>query len=68
MKTFRQTAGCPLGLPATRWMAEIGTFLLRTETELILKSRWVHPQRLLTEGFTFNHPHHKTAIQNLAKI
>ena len=55
MRRFRAFAGMPIGLPATKWMAEIGAFLLGTETELILKSRWVVPTRLLEHGFVFNH-------------
>lgn len=42
-----------MGLPATEWMLEIGAFLLRTETELILKSRRVVPGLLAKRGFTF---------------
>jgi uncharacterized protein len=45
-----------LSLPTTRWMLEIGTFLLRTESELVLKSRRVVPGRLLEAGFTFQYP------------
>ncbi|BDS08963.1 NAD-dependent epimerase [Oceaniferula spumae] len=56
MRRFRKLAGRSIGLPASKWMAEIGAFLLRTETELILKSRWVVPTRLLEHGFVFNHP------------
>jgi len=56
MQRFRKLAGMPFGLPATRWMAELGAFLLRTETELILKSRWVVPTRLLENGFVFKYP------------
>ena len=56
MRRFRDLAGMPIGLPATKWMAEIGAFLLRTETELILKSRWVVPTRLQEHGFVFRHP------------
>jgi hypothetical protein len=37
-------------------MLEIGTFFMRTETELVLKSRWVVPTRLLAEGFQFEDP------------
>ena len=47
MKRMRKHVGMPIGLPATKWMAEIGAFLLRTETELILKSRWVVPTNCL---------------------
>ena len=56
MRRFRKLAGRSLGLPATAWMAEIGAFFLRTETELILKSRWVVPTRLLENGFVFKYP------------
>jgi len=42
-----------IGLPATKWMVEIGAFFMRTDTELVLKSRWVVPKRLLDAGFTF---------------
>jgi NAD dependent epimerase/dehydratase family enzyme len=45
-----------VGLPATRWMAKIGAFVLRSDTELLLKSRRVVPDRLLDAGFTFVHP------------
>lgn len=65
MRLFRQAAGCPLGLPATRWMLEIGAVLLRTETELIVKSRRVIPRRLLDEGFTFHYPTLPEAISHL---
>ena len=56
MCRFRKLAGRSFGLPATQWMAEIGAFFLRTETELILKSRWVVPSRLLDHGFEFQYP------------
>ena len=56
MRTLREAWGQRMGLPATKWMLEIGTFFLRTETELILKSRRVVPRRLLQSGFTFQFP------------
>lgn len=55
MQHARKAAGICFGLPATKWMLEIGAFFLRTETELILKSRWVVPTRLLEEGFNFRY-------------
>ena len=55
MRLVRASVGARAGLPATRWMLELGAFVLRTETELILKSRWVQPTRLLEEGFKFEH-------------
>lgn len=56
MRALRHAWGMPVGLPATKWMLEIGTFVLRTETELVLKSRRVVPGRLLDAGFVFEHP------------
>ena len=56
MRCVRQSVGTKFGLPASQWMLEIGAFFMRTETELILKSRWVLPTRLLAEGFTHQHP------------
>jgi len=53
MKKIRTAFGIPFGLPAAKWMIEIGTFLLRSESELVLKSRKVIPGRLLKEGFVF---------------
>jgi uncharacterized protein len=53
MRTLRAAWGTRVGLPARKWMLEIGTFLMRTETELILKSRRVVPRRLLESGFVF---------------
>jgi uncharacterized protein (TIGR01777 family) len=54
MRALRQAWGTSIGLPATRWMLELGAIFLRTETELILKSRRVVPQRLLEADFKFN--------------
>ncbi|MEM9079384.1 MAG: TIGR01777 family oxidoreductase [Verrucomicrobiota bacterium] len=63
--TMRNVLNVPFGLPATKWMLELGAFFLRTETELILKSRRVLPERLLNEGFTFNYPHFQAALESL---
>lgn len=56
MATLRLCWRMPVGLPATKWMLEVGALLMRTETELVLKSRRVVPGRLLKGGFTFTHP------------
>jgi NAD dependent epimerase/dehydratase family enzyme len=53
------------GLPATEWMAAIGAFFMRTETELVLKSRRVVPGRLLQHGFTFRYPAWPAAAMDL---
>lgn len=65
MKLFREVCGMPIGLPATEWMLEIGAFFLRTETELIFKSRRVVPGRLIESGFKFLFPTFREALENL---
>jgi hypothetical protein len=65
MRRLREVVGMPVGLPATRWMLEAGAVFLRTETELILKSRRVVPGRLLASGFTFDFPEWAVAAQDL---
>lgn len=56
MRALRQAAGVKVGLPAAAWMIEVGAFFLRTESELILKSRRVVPGKLLRAGFEFQFP------------
>jgi len=63
MQALRNATGHRLGLPAFAWMLEVGACLLGTETELILKSRWVMPGRLLREGFRFKYAQVEQAIQ-----
>ena len=65
MRAFRELVGMPIGLPATAWMLELGAFFLRTETELILKSRRVVPGRLLKAGFEFQFPELREALAEL---
>jgi uncharacterized protein (TIGR01777 family) len=65
MRALRQAWGAPVGLPATRWVLEVGAFFLRTETELILKSRRVVPGRLLQAGLGFQFPNWPTAAEDL---
>ncbi len=67
MRIMRQVCKAPLGigLPAARWMLEVGAFFMRTETELILKSRRVVPGRLLGQGFRFNYPTFEDAVREL---
>jgi uncharacterized protein (TIGR01777 family) len=56
IRILRSARGVTIGLPATKWMIEIGAFFLRTESELVLKSRRVIPARLLNSGFRFKFP------------
>jgi hypothetical protein len=65
MRLVRKACGAPFGLPATEWMLEIGAFFLRTETELILKSRRVVPGKLLASGFHFHFSDLENALRDL---
>ncbi len=65
MRALRRAWGIPFGLPAAEWMLEIGTAILRTESELVLKSRRVVPGRLLQAGFTFRYPDWPEAAREL---
>jgi uncharacterized protein len=67
MRELRSAWRSPVGLPATKWMAEIGAFAIRSDTELLLKSRRVVPGRLAKAGFEFHFPNWREAAQNLAE-
>jgi uncharacterized protein len=67
MGALRDASGTLIGLPATKWMAEIGAFLLRSDTELTLKSRRVVPGRLLESGFKFDFPDWARAAQDVVE-
>ena len=63
MATVRRVLGVRVGPPLPRWMLELGAIGIRTETELILKSRWVLPEKLTAAGFTFRYPELEDAIR-----
>jgi hypothetical protein len=65
MRALRQAWRMPIGLPAASWMIQIGTFLMRSESELILKSRRVVPTLLLKHGFDFAFPAWPEAARDL---
>ncbi len=67
MQVLREACGVRLGLPAKKWMLEIGAIFMRTETELILKSRRVVPARLLEHGFVFKYPDWRIAAYDLCQ-
>jgi uncharacterized protein (TIGR01777 family) len=67
MRTLRAAWGIGFGLPATTWMLELGAVVLRTETELMLKSRRVVPGRLLQSGFVFRFPTWAEAADDLCR-
>lgn len=68
MEVMRKAYGVPFGLPCPQWLLEIGVRLIGTETELILKSRWVSPLRLLNGGFTFQFAEIKPAVHDILSI
>ncbi|KQW05878.1 NAD-dependent epimerase [Leifsonia sp. Root4] len=63
MLALRRIVGAPFGLPTSRWMLELGSAAIRTETELVLKSRWVLPERLQQHGYEFAYPELEPAIR-----
>src|SRR5262249_24973452 len=65
MAALRAAWGARIGLPVTRWVVEVGAIFLRTETELILKSRRVVPGRLRDAGFAFDFPAWPAAARDL---
>jgi NAD dependent epimerase/dehydratase family enzyme len=65
LRILREAWGTRMGLPTAPWMLEIGTFLMRTESELVLKSRQVIPGHLLAAGFQFTYPNWHSAARDL---
>lgn len=66
MRTLRRVVGAPFGLPSMRWMLELVMWVLRTEPELVLKSRWVLPERLTEAGYRFVRPDLEDALREIA--
>lgn len=65
MKELRQEMKIPFGLNAAVWQLEIASILLKTETELLLKSRNVYPEKLMKSGFFFTYPTIEMALEDL---
>lgn len=65
MKTLRKVMQVKIGLPSPGFLLKLGALIIRTETELILKSRWVIPERLLQEGFSFKFPTIGNALEHI---
>ncbi|WP_461788765.1 TIGR01777 family oxidoreductase [Pedobacter sp.] len=68
MQNIRNAYGISFGLPCPTWMLSLGAWLIGTETELILKSRWVKPQVLLDSGFKFQYPELPAAVRDLLSL
>ncbi len=67
MRAVRSHLGLPFGLPLPAWSLEGGARIIRTEAELVLKSRWLHPGVLLQTGYAFTHPHLDGALADIAR-
>jgi uncharacterized protein len=65
MLSLRKSMKKRIGLPAPEWLLRIGAVFIRTETELVLKSRWVLPGRLLKAGYRFRYPSLAEALEDL---
>lgn len=65
MATLRRVAGAPIGLPAGRFMLEPAMWALRTEPELVLKSRWMQPEVLVSAGYRFRWPELEPALRDV---
>jgi len=65
MRTFREVKNIPIGLSSLTWMLKIGALIIGTETELLLKSRWVLPKKLIDKGFKFEFPTIESALQDI---
>jgi NAD dependent epimerase/dehydratase family enzyme len=67
MRTLRRVLRVPFGLPTPRPLLEVGSALIRTETELVLKSRWVTPERVLAAGYEFAYPQLEPALREIVE-
>lgn len=67
MKTIRRQAKMPIGQPSPKWLLKIGTFLLRTESELVLRNRFVAPECLMQNRFQFRFPFIDETLADLDK-
>lgn len=65
MSILRRKMNTPIGLPSPKWLLKIGAVMIRTETELVLKSRWVVPTNLVTSGFEFKFESLNKALDDL---
>ncbi len=64
-QVLREQVAMPIGMPATEWMVKLGAWALGTEAELVMRSRWAEPARLLDEGFRFRWPRWEPAVNDL---
>ncbi len=67
MRMLRRVLRVPIGIPTPRFVLELGSIAIRTETELVLKSRWVAPERLLESGYRFEYPELEPALRQILR-
>jgi uncharacterized protein (TIGR01777 family) len=67
MRCIRTVCNVPFGVPTPAWLLTIGAWLIGTETELILKSRWVLPKKLIEAGYVFRFPHLSDTLTDIVK-
>ncbi len=65
METLRKVMNVKWGVPSPAWLLEIGALIIRTEAELVVKSRWVLPEKLLAAGYTFKYPGLEGALNDI---
>ena len=65
MRIIRNEMKMPVGLPAPKFLLELGALLIGTETELILKSRWVLPERIVNSGYPFILPDMRDTVKDI---
>ncbi|MCD1287487.1 epimerase [Brevibacterium sp. GP-SGM9] len=67
MSALRSAVRMPIGIPAPRWLLEIGMIVLQQESELVLKSRWAVPEKLERAGFDFRWTDIRAATKSLLR-
>jgi hypothetical protein len=65
MKSLKKALNTKIALPSPEWLLQIGAVIIRTEPELVLKSRWVLPDRLLKAGYRFKYPTLPNALDEI---
>jgi hypothetical protein len=68
MKKLQNVCKAPFAINQPEWLLSLGAIFIRTETELLLKSRKVYPERLLDEHFVFEFTDAKAAFEDLCRI
>ena len=66
MRLVRHAYRAPWGMSTPEWLLKAGAVVIRTEAELVLKSRWVAPRKLLDAGFEFREPALGPALERIS--